>query len=463
MFEPRKSMPRSAAVSFTAALIGSLLAGCSSGHNPTVATLSGAIVKGPVDGATVCAYELVPTGKGSQLGCTRTRADGSYTLDLAFSGPVIVEATGGTYVDEASGAPGVALGAPLTTAGLLAAEGSFLAATPLTTMALSQAVNGGNLSLTTFDSAADPIKTAFGLDAAVDLARTAPDVSAGNANAYGRALIGISKMMQGGATLPGILSATDLQSIANSYQICTAEPVPVALDLQVDLKADVPADGPPTQIEVVAPDARWRANLPASGAVDLTSCQVTSNSESSVLMTCSPATGLAGLSIFAGGSAANQAFVAQPNSYSLQLAGDKVALTGGALRLNAAVPLTIDGGSGEIRINTGGAVQTLEISAGSLTLNGGVPAGPSCTLSSGGTAQVAGSSSLHSGGSVLGTGSLPSGFTMTVSGGDSIARVESLPPAGNLTLNSGGSLLGTDSLSSGGTLSLGNGGVLTIQ
>ena len=61
-----------------------------------VAHLSGSIVKGPVTGAQVCVYELIATGKGKQLGCTTSRADGSYTLSLEFAGEVVVEAVGGT-------------------------------------------------------------------------------------------------------------------------------------------------------------------------------------------------------------------------------------------------------------------------------------------------------------------------------------------------------------------------------
>lgn len=459
---------------FTAALIGSLLAGCNGGGGATSSSLNGTIVKGPVDGATVCVYELIPTGKGSRLGCTRTLADGSYALGLAYSGPVIVEATGGTYVDEASGAPGVALSAPLATAGLLAAEGSFLAATPLTTMALGQAANGGNLSVATFDTEADRIKTAFGLDATVDLARTAPIVSPENANSYGSVLIGISKMMQGGATLPGILFATDLPAIVNAYQVCTAEPVPASVDIQVDSKPDVPADGPPTLIEVVAPDARWRATLPASGAINLSSCQVASNSESSVLITCSPASGLAAFSVFAGGSAASRAFEAQPESYSLQLAGDKVVLTGGALRLNADAPVTIDGGSGSIWINTAGADQPLEIStAGLITFNGSATATPLCTLTPGGAVQftgaifggslqLTGGSIAVSGGSALEAGVQPSGITLSAGGAGSIVGAGSLPSGATLSVSGNGSIVGVGSSPSGRALWLGNPGDIEI-
>ena len=69
-----------------------------------MSVISGSVVKGPVVSATVCAFELLPTGKGKGLACTLSGEDGSYSLDLPYTGPVIIEATGGHYGDQRDGA-----------------------------------------------------------------------------------------------------------------------------------------------------------------------------------------------------------------------------------------------------------------------------------------------------------------------------------------------------------------------
>ena len=67
------------------------------------ATLSGVVVKGPVANAAVCAYALTLTGKGTQLSCTTTDSAGRYSMTFEFDGPVVVDAAGGSYLDEATG------------------------------------------------------------------------------------------------------------------------------------------------------------------------------------------------------------------------------------------------------------------------------------------------------------------------------------------------------------------------
>src|SRR5687767_6815003 len=78
-----------------------LIAACGGGSSapPTTTSVSGSVVKGPVNGANVCAYKAISTGKGEQLACTTTTASGSYTLQIQYVGDVVIEATGGTYVD----------------------------------------------------------------------------------------------------------------------------------------------------------------------------------------------------------------------------------------------------------------------------------------------------------------------------------------------------------------------------
>lgn len=401
-----------------------LVGACGGGGNGGVTTLNGAVVKGPVNGATVCAYALVDSGKGDNLGCTTTRSDGSYAFDLPYSGPVVVEATGGTYTDEASGVIGVALSSPLTTAGFVERGANTLVATPLTAMAFNQAVGSGSLSLTTFGSATQRVSAAFGLGSEVDIARTLPDVSPDSRNAYGTVLVGISKMLQGGASLATITATGDLATLSNAYQVCSAEPVvpsadlqvelqpdTLSVELQIDLRPDVPADGPATLIDVFGPTPAWRATLPQTGAVNQTSCLVTANTEANVRFSCLPTTEVAGIQIFAGGSAAGRSFEAQPNSNFLPtLAGDRVVFSGGALRVNSSATVYIDAGSGGtklLNIRTNGSIT---INAGSVTINGGI--GPACTLTPAGAIAEpvsGGAVSLNSGDVSLSNGSLAVG------------------------------------------------------
>ncbi|MEY2919938.1 MAG: hypothetical protein RL261_1243 [Pseudomonadota bacterium] len=133
------------------ALAVSLLVGCggggssSSGGGPpvvTTGTLSGTATKGPVSGAAVKAFAINNGAKGNQLGSATTDASGNFTMSMdAYSGPVMLQVHGGSYLDEATGVrmnmldadeltcvvPAVTVSAGSTTAGVQV--------TPLTSMA----------------------------------------------------------------------------------------------------------------------------------------------------------------------------------------------------------------------------------------------------------------------------------------------------------------------------------------
>ena len=74
------------------------------GGNPNV---TGYVVKGPVAGATVTAYKLgADMERGAELASGTTAVDGSFGLTLpAYSGDVLLVATGGSYVEEALAPP----------------------------------------------------------------------------------------------------------------------------------------------------------------------------------------------------------------------------------------------------------------------------------------------------------------------------------------------------------------------
>ena len=90
---------------------GVLVAACggglsgASGTTPTGGTISGTATKGPVNGATVTAFDLANGAKGAQLGTATTDPQGRFTVPVGdHSGPVLLEMSGGTFTDEATDA-----------------------------------------------------------------------------------------------------------------------------------------------------------------------------------------------------------------------------------------------------------------------------------------------------------------------------------------------------------------------
>ena len=91
-----------------------LLAGCGGGGDgggtsvtttPGTGTVSGTAIKGPVSGGTVTTFSINSDGtKGGQIGTAMTDAQGNFSMDVgSHSGPVMMEMTGGSYTDEATG------------------------------------------------------------------------------------------------------------------------------------------------------------------------------------------------------------------------------------------------------------------------------------------------------------------------------------------------------------------------
>jgi hypothetical protein len=138
-----------------------LLAGCggggSSGIDATTpsaqaTTMSGNVIKGPVSGATVSAFAVTGGTMGSQVSSTTTDATGAFTMSMGnYAGPLMLQMSGGTYTDEATGAP-MAMGpGDIMTAVLptIAAGATVngVAVTPLTAMAQAMAQHmGGGLT-----------------------------------------------------------------------------------------------------------------------------------------------------------------------------------------------------------------------------------------------------------------------------------------------------------------------------
>lgn len=158
----------------------------------TATTITGAAIKGPVNGATVTVKKA---SDGTVIGTTTTGTGGAYTLSVPYTGDVILEISGGTYTDEATNVS-TPLATPLKA--VLTANGGSVTGvvTPLTTMAFTNAFPSATtpISSSTFKTHATNLASQFQLTG-VDLTTTTPTVT-GTTNAYGRVLAGLSKYMQ---------------------------------------------------------------------------------------------------------------------------------------------------------------------------------------------------------------------------------------------------------------------------
>jgi hypothetical protein len=106
--------------------------------------ISGAAIKGPLSNASVNAYAIVNGQSGAMIGSTKTDANGSYTMTVgSYAGPVMLQVSGGSYTEEATGglatmAAGDVMSAvlPSMTQG---ANVSGIQITPITAMAQARA------------------------------------------------------------------------------------------------------------------------------------------------------------------------------------------------------------------------------------------------------------------------------------------------------------------------------------
>jgi len=117
---------------------------------PTQGTITGTAVKGPVTGATVSAYAISNGTMGSKVASANTDAQGDFSLSMgSYTGPVMLQLTGGTYIDEARASSVSMRSGDVMTAVLptMAAGASLsgIQLTPLTSMAqtMAQHLSGG--------------------------------------------------------------------------------------------------------------------------------------------------------------------------------------------------------------------------------------------------------------------------------------------------------------------------------
>lgn len=123
--------------SLWAGSLAAILTACGGGGgggDPEVSgpiTVSGQVIKGPVQTATVILYSVQPNGVRTQLAQTTTAQDGSYAFrTVPPAGAVLmVMATGGSYVDEATAAT-VGLSTPLRAIDVWSAPNRTISPTP---------------------------------------------------------------------------------------------------------------------------------------------------------------------------------------------------------------------------------------------------------------------------------------------------------------------------------------------
>ncbi|MRD46805.1 hypothetical protein GHT07_05930 [Caenimonas koreensis DSM 17982] len=203
----------SAAIAASALIVA--CGGGGGGGTVTPTTISGSVVKGPVSAANVCAYKAVAGGKGDQLACTTTNASGAYSFDIQYTGDVVIEASGGTYVDEATHVS-TALSTPLQV--VIASSGGTATGivTPLTSVAYSMAKGmSGGVSSANFSTAATNVATQFQLGS-INIATTAPTIGS-SANVYGKALQAFSQFVAAGGSFSAFVTWTNPASFQSAY------------------------------------------------------------------------------------------------------------------------------------------------------------------------------------------------------------------------------------------------------
>jgi hypothetical protein len=201
-------------------------AGSGGDEKPTASPnlVRGVASKGPLQGSTVCAFAIVNNAKSSALGtCAANIANGAYSIDIGtYTGPVLLEVLGGSYIDEASGATAI-LTAPLRSMIGNAAGGTVSAAiTPLTELAFQDANSlAAGLSLVRMNAAIQNVQTKFGV---ADIVNTQPvdalsvpaDASAAQ-KTYALALATISQFQNERST------GTSLAAALQTIRVCLAD------------------------------------------------------------------------------------------------------------------------------------------------------------------------------------------------------------------------------------------------
>ncbi len=187
-------------------MLALIFAGCGGGGSSNSAPidskiqLSGTAADAILSGATISVYALDAGGSiGKLLGTATTNANGEYSIDIvAYSGNVMVEASGGTYTDDATGM-GKTNSLTFHAAMTGVTKSLKVAVTPLTEIAVQKA---GTLTTANIYSANTVVSNMVG--GGTNIISTMPanvlaSSSSGTAEKnYGLALAAISQMVSSG-------------------------------------------------------------------------------------------------------------------------------------------------------------------------------------------------------------------------------------------------------------------------
>jgi hypothetical protein len=259
------------------------LSACSDNNNNSTSpsNLSGQIVKGPVGSSKVCLYAITSGVKAAAplVPCTTSDASGNYSFTaIAYAGDVFIEATGGTFKNEATGAIST-LTTPLGSIVALSGGNAVGMVTPLTQVAVSVS--------TSFDSAAmaqaaSNIAAQAGLGA-LDIRAVAPTFAANSTtatNAYAAILGAIAEYSSAsaGSTLDATLAAwkantagfqAALQAALSTYA-AKASVSSASLPSSINLAATGAATSVSASVGTGASTVSSTAGLTASSSLTLT-------------------------------------------------------------------------------------------------------------------------------------------------------------------------------------------------
>ncbi|MFP3585283.1 hypothetical protein SCB29_16800 [Paraburkholderia sp. SIMBA_055] len=146
------------------------LAGCGGATNQQP-SISGSVYLGPVSGATVAAYAVDANGHAAAtpLATIVTDANGRFALPRALHWPLLVQSTGGSYTEEATGASAT-VGQTVLSA-VYVSEPSTMVITPYSSAVAADAIAAGGLTASNVAAASTRVSAFLG---GIDPQQTAP-------------------------------------------------------------------------------------------------------------------------------------------------------------------------------------------------------------------------------------------------------------------------------------------------
>ena len=168
---------------------GQMIAGGATGSSGNNGTLSGTAFNGPMSHATVTAYAITSGMKGAQLASTTTDGAGAFSISVGnYAGPVMLQVSGGSYTDEATGTTMIPSAADVMTASMASigpnANLTGIWITPLSSMAQSRAAGmAGHMTDANIAAANAAVGTYFIVADILMTAPMNPDVAGSGASA----------------------------------------------------------------------------------------------------------------------------------------------------------------------------------------------------------------------------------------------------------------------------------------